>query len=555
MADGGKQLLHEDGETMVIRHEDGSTIRIAKRGLHKYAQDQLRGMCKGGEVKGYAEGGAVEPSIADLEAGVAVQPGADLRAIGSMLSPSPEQIAARNAAAMQSNAALATQFGVAPGVMPEPPSLGDQTPGAAAPGYLMKPDAAAPMPAPGAAPQPAGPMLPDFNTYMQDVRGFQRGFSGMGGTGEAHRAAADAAQIGKNAEVEYARQQQEMAARQKQYDAEVKGFMGEFDRAVDDFKNAKIDPQRFWNSRSDGQKVSAMVGLILGGIGSGLTGGPNQALQVIEKAIDRDFEAQRMEMGKKQNLVAMLHQKFGTMDAAQNAFRMYKAAEISAYANKTAAQLGGAQARMHAAQIEQSAAQFATQNAMALAQMKMNYGFMQSVLGGQGGAGGQYAGGSEPAMPKTFDMAGIQAARAENREREIPGLAPGTTMLARDRGAADKARDRIAGYQSAHDIAGKLERLVGSAGAAIPWTDAQYQYNAMKHTLVQDIARMQGVSGAEAQSAVDKMLPGSVRQLVSGKDALKPVRALMESNRKAIYETYAGMRFDEIPGTPHGAGR
>ena len=543
-----RELLHEDSSTMVIRNEDGSTIKVAKRGLHKFAQDQIRGMCKGGEVKGYAEGGPVEPSIADLEAGVAAP------AIQFGRPTTPEEMAARNAAAAASNAEIARRFGVepAPAVPAPPPAFVDTTgPAAPPPAYLTQPNAAAPVPAAPAQPQV---QLPSFDSYMKDVRGLQRQFAGMGGAGEARAAASEAARISNDAQDEYARQSAEMADRQRQYEADVKGFMGEYDNALNDFKNAKIDPQRFWNTRSDGQKVSALVGLVLGGIGSGLTGQPNQALQVIEKAIDRDFEAQRLEMGKKQNLVSMLVQKFGTIDAAQNAFRLYKAAEISAYANKTAAQLGGAQARLHAAQIEQTAAQFATQNAMALAQMKMQYGWMQQMFNGQGG-GSQYAGGAAPAMPGTFDMAGVQKAAAENRERAIPGPQPGTQVLAQDAGAATKARDRLSGLSAAGEMVGKLERLVGSAGAAVPWTDAQFQYDAMKHTLVQDIARTQGVSGTEAQAAVDRMLPGTIRQLVSGKDGLKPVRSLLESNRKAIYSTYAGIQLQDIPGVAHGAGR
>ena len=56
----------------------------------------------------------------------------------------------------------------------------------------------------------------------------------------------------------------------------------------------QIDPNGFWNSRSVPQKISAAIGMVLGGLGSGLTGGPNYAAQVINNAIDRDVAAQKM---------------------------------------------------------------------------------------------------------------------------------------------------------------------------------------------------------------------------------------------------------------------
>lgn len=44
--------------------------------------------------------------------------------------------------------------------------------------------------------------------------------------------------------------------------------------------------------KGTGQKVMAAIALVLGGIGAGLTGGPNMALQVIENALKRDLDAQ-----------------------------------------------------------------------------------------------------------------------------------------------------------------------------------------------------------------------------------------------------------------------
>ena len=55
----------------------------------------------------------------------------------------------------------------------------------------------------------------------------------------------------------------------------------------------KIDPEHFWNSRTTGQRVMATIGMALGGLSSGMGGGPNYAAQIINSAIDRDVNAQK----------------------------------------------------------------------------------------------------------------------------------------------------------------------------------------------------------------------------------------------------------------------
>jgi hypothetical protein len=61
---------------------------------------------------------------------------------------------------------------------------------------------------------------------------------------------------------------------------------------LSDPKNG-IDANRLWSQSRSGAKVSASLGIILGGIGQGLLrGGPNQALEMVNRQIDRDIEAQ-----------------------------------------------------------------------------------------------------------------------------------------------------------------------------------------------------------------------------------------------------------------------
>lgn len=62
----------------------------------------------------------------------------------------------------------------------------------------------------------------------------------------------------------------------------------------------KVDPNRLWNKASTGQKIVggifAGLGLALGGIGAGMTKGPNYAMEIIQSAINRDIDAQKEEI-------------------------------------------------------------------------------------------------------------------------------------------------------------------------------------------------------------------------------------------------------------------
>lgn len=65
-----------------------------------------------------------------------------------------------------------------------------------------------------------------------------------------------------------------------------------------------FDPDHYRKNMSTGQHVSTAIALILGGLGSGMTGGPNLAAQMLQKRIDADIDAQKMNYEKARNTVA-----------------------------------------------------------------------------------------------------------------------------------------------------------------------------------------------------------------------------------------------------------
>lgn len=71
-----------------------------------------------------------------------------------------------------------------------------------------------------------------------------------------------------------------------------------------EIQNNKIDPNRWWNSKTTGGQISAGLGMILGGLGAGAHG-TNQASEYINQAIERDMDAQKNEQSKNMNLWKM----------------------------------------------------------------------------------------------------------------------------------------------------------------------------------------------------------------------------------------------------------
>ncbi len=63
----------------------------------------------------------------------------------------------------------------------------------------------------------------------------------------------------------------------------------------------KIDPNRLYNSKSTGTKVVNAIGLILGGMGAGGTGGRNLAVDAMNHAIERDVDAQKADQSNQMN--------------------------------------------------------------------------------------------------------------------------------------------------------------------------------------------------------------------------------------------------------------
>lgn len=120
-------------------------------------------------------------------------------------------------------------------------------------------------------------------------------------------------------------------------------------RAADRAASIRIDPSRAMQGASG---IANVIAVVLGGIGSGITGGPNQPLQMVQQNIERDLAAQRTDLDTARNAVAdqqsilgNIRQEFQTREAADNAFREFALRQAAAEVEVQAGRANYAEAR------------------------------------------------------------------------------------------------------------------------------------------------------------------------------------------------------------------
>lgn len=126
---------------------------------------------------------------------------------------------------------------------------------------------------------------------------------------------------------------------------------------VQEMKDGHIRPEAYMEDMHTPGRISTAIGLILGGLGSGMTGGPNVALDFLNKQIDRNIQAQQKNLDNKATLLGAMTQRYHNK---QDGIKMSRAIQLDALLTnlqESAAKLGtpmaAAQANMAAGPITQ----------------------------------------------------------------------------------------------------------------------------------------------------------------------------------------------------------
>lgn len=183
----------------------------------------------------------------------------------------------------------------------------------------------------------------------------------------------------------------------------------EISAVVNDIKNNHIDPSHYMSSLGTEQRISTGIGLILGGIGSAVAGGQNPALEFLNKQIDRDIEAQKAEMGKKENLVSLYSKMLGNdregSIMASNVMAHITADKLNAAAAKSQDPLAQARA-------QQAAGALIAARAPEMQKLNMTQALINSSKTGQ----------NDPSQLIGYMRAVNPEAAKEMESRYIPGV-------------------------------------------------------------------------------------------------------------------------------------
>tara|TARA_B100000745_G_scaffold131461_1_gene85759 strand:- start:4439 stop:6247 length:1809 start_codon:yes stop_codon:yes gene_type:complete len=131
--------------------------------------------------------------------------------------------------------------------------------------------------------------------------------------------------LGEAAERERAHAEQ-MEAEREEHNVSYALARADLKQAHGDLKSKRINPNRFWQRAGTGGKIAAILGVMFGSLGGSLTNRPNEALGILNKAIDDDLNAQaanlrheRSALGEQRGLLADMRRIFSDEQTAKAA--------------------------------------------------------------------------------------------------------------------------------------------------------------------------------------------------------------------------------------------
>lgn len=326
------------------------------------------------------------------------------------------------------------------------------------------------------APKPQQPQQP------QDPYGVQAyGDAYMRGLNEQKAGLSQEAKATAELGKQQAAMLQAQVERQQQAQIQYQTHFDELDKErkafQNDINNSHIDPNRYLGSRSTPTKILNAIGLILGGMGAGVLHQENPAMKFINDQITRDIDAQRMEIGKKENLLGANMKQFGNLRDATDMTRLMSMDMVSNQMKMAAAK---AQDPMAKARLLQEVGKLDQAAAPILSQM---------------------------AMRKTL----VQGLKSGNMQ---PEKMIGMIVPAKDQ---TKAREELTMVKSYQNAVGDVNRAfdemrkIGGIGGNLPFSASKARADSIKAQIVGTLrANMKGqgaLSDQEIKDAVTPLLP------------------------------------------------
>lgn len=346
------------------------------------------------------------------------------------------------------------------------------------------------------------------------------------------------AQIGavraeSSAQSDLARQQAELYEKQavqeekdfKDYQTKQAAKLQERNQLQEEFKKGQLDPNHLIKNMSVGRKISTAIGLILGGIGGGLTHTPSAALEFLNKEIDNDIESQKLNLGKTKSLLDFNTQDLGSLSAGYQMTKAHKLGLLATKIQEAAAKTADPIAR---ARGEQAVAAIQTQSDALIKQA-----LITSSL-----SGGQFPVAAQGMLPPDL----------QKRSVKLPS---GKLGLASSDTEAEKARTSFATLDEIDSGLQNIEHLMNDNGRTIPGTAANKTSNDAQSLVALNLRKLFDLNrmSPEQLKIYEELVPapGDFRQNVS-KDKLSQLRSAISGIRSAEMNNFL-IGPDKTPGS------
>jgi hypothetical protein len=291
------------------------------------------------------------------------------------------------------------------------------------------------------------------------------------------------------------------------------------------FADNHIDPNRFYHNMSTGNKILAGIGMVLGGVGSGFTGQPNPALEMMKQAIDRDIEAQKSDQNQAFTLWKMNREKLGSDIQANLATQNQYLAASKVMVERAMMGVNNAQAIKRGIQLLQTIVQ----------KQELN-NILRGNLSGKPGTEAEYVQRMQKA--KTLD-------KAVGDDMEVR-FRPGKGVFGKT--PTPKQLEQLEGISIFNMLAKEAEDYADTVGTGWPFSAGNEKAESMRKSLYDALPAMRGIGGnTDAKLDMFSSMitsPASYRKEVF-KALLEQLKSDAQIREKAIERDTRFMPFDQ----------
>lgn len=339
-----------------------------------------------------------------------------------------------------------------------------------------------------------------YGEQVKGIEGLQEQVGAKYGTAETAMAGAakDVASI-----------QRDYKAQEDKLVADIESANISARQAMDDAtKVAAIDPRRFWNNMSTGQKIGAAISIALSGIGMGIAGRPgeNPALSLIQKQIDQDIDAQRsaiegkrLDAQSKVNALGLLRSQLGDIRASKLAATSAAWGDAERQVQSLMLGVKGIEEKARLKQLSLEMKQKQSQYDIEMQKQLGRYKIEQALSGGNAAG----------LTPEFIDRSGLYTPEEANaiKSRMVPNPAggPNSYVMAPTKEDAGEAKKTIAAKMPFITKLNELVNELEENGKPAPFTERAHFIEAQANNLKNEYKKLKSIGGRLSEEMEHKM--------------------------------------------------